>query len=86
MDDGEFSDKLECIAKSLWGRGMKSINELNSVSIEEIFNKYGKDSLWKINGILTRNWDKWDQEMEDYFQKQKKSENKNGAITCVWGL
>ena len=52
MDDGEFSDKLECIAKSLWGRGMKSINELNSISIEEIFNKLeiGINGIkkWKI--------------------------------------
>ena len=73
MEDRRYSKELVYIAVDLWSRDIKSIADLNHDAIEDIANKYGKDCLSTLDAILTRNWYKWNQEMEDYFQKQEKS-------------
>ena len=73
MEDRRYSKELVHIATDLWSRDIKSISELNHDAVEDISNKYGEDCLSTLDAILTRNWNKWNQEMEDYFQKQKKS-------------
>lgn len=83
MEDRRYDKELVHIAVDLWSRDIKSIAELNQDAVEDISNKYGEDCLSTLDAILTRNWDKWNQEMEDYFQKQKKSENENGAISTL---
>ena len=74
------------IALDLWGRDIKSTSELCSSSSKYISNKYGEDCLSAIDIILTENWGKWNQQMEDYFQKHKESNNNNGIITSVQGI
>ena len=74
------------IALELWGRNIKSTSELNPDGVKYISDKYGEDCLSAIDIILTENWDKWNQQMEDYFKKHKESNNNNGVITSVQGI
>lgn len=55
------------IAYNLWSKDIHSISQLSDISIKELESKY-EFSLEEVDSILLDNWDRWDDEMEEFFE------------------
>ena len=58
------------IAYDLWSRNIYSISELNSAAIKKLESMY-EFSVEEVDSIILDNWDRWNDEMDEYFRNMK---------------
>ena len=58
------------IAYDLWSRDIHSISELNTTAIKKLESMY-EFSVEEVDSIILDNWDRWNDEMEEYFKNMK---------------
>ena len=58
------------IAYDLWSRNIYSISGLNSAAIKKLESMY-EFSVEEVDSIILDNWDRWNDEMDEYFRNMK---------------